>query len=1203
MKKNKKQNEYIIEGTITDQCQQAVSGFLVEAYDWDPNTPENPLGKPDYTNKKGTYRITYKDEDFRLGGKEKGGADLLIRVYDRQGRQVGKSEIKFNASKKEELNLMLDKVVCKDNSTLDNLLEQFIDDKEEGIIDVGGAKLSVTKDKKELTKLIKGLQKRGIFSKEGLVGASLNDFDIVKEAKTMDVKPLVLASFINYGINSMPEKEFNELKRNVESPKFKGGIDLEDPAYKLIKKELRLDEIPMVTIDQIKEWRIPPSVFYRYSGPTSAVDLRPYLGDARSQGSRVTCTSFCATSIVEAMEYYRNPRNQPIDLSEELVFWYSKSGELYTAGGYSGSAALRHYQEFGGCEEIYLPYNGSQINSNHAHIPVPDVAIDRAQFFRNGEVVNIPARDVDAVKETLKTGRCVGISCDTHGWSSGTGQVSMPSPLDSKEPGAGHCVSIIGFIDRNDLDEDLGGGFFIVRNSWGGADSPTHLLGPEYGGHLLMPYGWYSRYAYNAFVMKDVDAQNEEEYTWLVEYYDNVNLRGNPIKKVRVRISSFLITEISVPTEIDELNFDWQSGSALQFEFPSIIDANSLPLKDNFSIRFTKLKRFKEGYYRFRLTGDDGVRLYIDDRLVINSWKNQAANTYTAEHYLTGGDHILKVEYYERTGRATVALEIEAIQFTYQIFNNSNLLGRPSQTFTDTRTMLEWRHAPPVLNAITPGIFSLRGEATLYFNEGAHRFHALHNGGCRMWVDNQLVLDDWNGDNGNGVFINIVEGLHTLRTEYKQMGLIPAIGSKTYYKAALHFGWSEEFWLMDFHHDSERWDIRQQKFPNPDSHYEAFRTLSLTGNSELQHRFPDTTTNPWRLDFNKIDNNLLQVIPAASGMSSDNLSLHIRRRIFVESDGYYSAKLESDDGYRLCVGGVQLLEDHHITGADPQNQDIWLKSGFHDLAVEYANTKWGGKLKFKLEAVKWATIYFEGTNFETLVEQKQLNDLTEVIPSLPTGMNANGFSIRANRNVWLPLGRYRFQLRCDKSVRLKVNGATVIDGLAGHGDSSYQSYYEHKGGELKFEVECYNINGDPALSFQILPEGFFGEYFRGTTLQKVPNGSALDRNVPIAYRFEPVIDFDWGSGNRLDRVGSNNFSARWRGKVSLPVGRYRIQLTADDGVRLFVGGRMVIDEWRNQNVTTHSKTIDLVGRLHDIRLEYFEQSGNAVCKLVFLREF
>ena len=74
-------------------------------------------------------------------------------------------------------------------------------------------------------------------------------------------------------------------------------------------------------------------------------------------------------------------------------------------------------------------------------------------------------------------------------WSASTGHGSIDRLAGSRGRGGGHCTAVIGFIDRNDLPADFEGGYFVVRNSWGGDGSTSHLMGPEYGGHLLMPYG------------------------------------------------------------------------------------------------------------------------------------------------------------------------------------------------------------------------------------------------------------------------------------------------------------------------------------------------------------------------------------------------------------------------------------------------------------------------------------------------------------------------------------------------------------------------------------------------------------------------------------------------------------------------------------------------------------------------------------------
>ena len=107
-------------------------------------------------------------------------------------------------------------------------------------------------------------------------------------------------------------------------------------------------------------------------------------------------------------------------------------------------------------------------------------------------------------------------------------------------------------------------------------------------------------------------------------------------------------------------------------------------------------------------------------------------------------------------------------------------------------------------------------------------------------------------------------------------------------------------------------------------------------------------------------------------------------------------------------------------------------------------------------------------------------------------------------------------------------------------------------------MEYFQGNRGASFSFDLVPDGFLGEYYRGVTLD-APTSGGWERTPPAAYRFEPVIDFDWGDTGRLSRVGSDRFSARWWGSVELPVGRWAFDVTSDDGVRLFLDDRLLID--------------------------------------------
>ncbi len=1058
------------------------------------------------------------------------------------------------------------------------------------------------------------LAERGIIAPQVLAEMALSGFDLEQEADYLGLNRTETAALFQAALDSLSPGTRAELERHIAAPKGKGQIDPRDPEYHVLRRVLHLDDIPELTPKEIEEWVTwPGGRIFLPLGPVAAVDHRTNLGPARNQGGRGTCTAFGSTAVVEALEYLRDRRAGTRDFSEELIFWYSKWGQLYTAGGYDCGAALRHYCEYGSCEETYFPYWASEINSNHAHVPAPDVAMDRAHFYTSDEVVALEVGNVDAVKDIVRSGRCVTFSSDVHGWNTGTGIITFPTPLDSKGRGGGHCTTIIGYIDRSDLPATHEGGYFIVRNSWGGAGSTTHLMGPEYGGHLLMPYGWYRRYTSSAYTLKDEDHQHTAGRRWLAEYYNNDSLKGTP---VTLSVEDFPFWETdgtALDHEIDRIDFDWGSGGPfrLHSRFWFVPDLDLGP-DDHFSARFTQIRRFRPGWYRFRLRGDDGVRLWVDDRLVINAWKAQAATEYTQEHYLSGGDHILRVEYFERTGGASVRFNVEPVIFHFELYPNPDLTGSPVATFDDTLTDLEWRHASPTGQQAPDGQFSLRATAQKHFPAGKYRFHARHTGGCRIWIDDIPVLDDWNGTQGTGPVQTLSAGQHQLRVEFRNLATMPAPGARGFYRAALAFDWSEETWHASFYDDQRRRELHEAGYPGVDGLYEAFRTEGLTGSPVFEYHYPASNNAanqysaqdgvPLKLRFSNLEQ-FRTGIPGSDAVPGDWLGAHIRRRFFLPDSGRYVFRLSSDDGYRLIVDGRQLLQDYHITGADPFEVELDLEAGVHDMAIEYENTRWDGKLDFSMEPAAWEVQYYAGRNFETPVAGATVNRVEDIIPGRPAALGSHDYSIRARRTLWLPLGRYRAQVRADDGVRLKIGGEPAIDAWTDQPPTSYWTYFEHKGGAMPIEIEYYQHHGGACLTFELVREGFFGEYYRGITLEKPGRGSKLDRNVPVAYRFEPAVDFDWGHSGRLARIGSDRFSARWTGEIDLPVGRWGIEVTADDGVRLFLDGRLLIDQWHDQSPTTYRKTLDLAGRKYNVRLEYYEKTGGARCKMAFRRLF
>jgi len=132
--------------------------------------------------------------------------------------------------------------------------------------------------------------------------------------------------------------------------------------------------------------------------------------------------------------------------------------------------------------------------------------------------------------------------------------------------------------------------------------------------------------------------------------------------------------------------------------------------------------------------------------------------------------------------------------------------------------------------------------------------------------------------------------------------------------------------------------------------------------------------------------------------------------------------------------------------------------------------------------------------------------------------------------------------------------------------------------------------------------GLKGEYFRGRELQGPPALTRVDAAVDFRWdRFAPTTDLVARGEVAPDQALSNDdFSIRWTGELLPPVsGRYELTVAADDGFRLSVDGRMVIDEWTTTPRTrAKSAFVDLeAGRAYPVVLEYFEALRDAEVRL------
>ncbi len=121
--------------------------------------------------------------------------------------------------------------------------------------------------------------------------------------------------------------------------------------------------------------------------------------------------------------------------------------------------------------------------------------------------------------------------------------------------------------------------------------------------------------------------------------------------------------------------------------------------------------------------------------------------------------------------------------------------------------------------------------------------------------------------------------------------------------------------------------------------------------------------------------------------------------------------------------------------------------------------------------------------------------------------------------------------------------------------------------------------------------GLAAEYFDNNTLT----------GAPRVKRQDDRVDFGWTLNSPARGIPFDWYSVRWTGKLVAPATEtVRIGVEGNDGYRLYIDGALLIDNWQKKSYGSILKDVRLeTGHEYDVRLEYFESSGNARVKLVW----
>jgi hypothetical protein len=244
----------------------------------------------------------------------------------------------------------------------------------------------------------------------------------------------------------------------------------------------------------------------------------------------------------------------------------------------------------------------------------------------------------------------------------------------------------------------------------------------------------------------------QQATAWTGFYYSNKDLKG----------------DAAFTRDDPYINFVWGSAGP----------GGNVP-GTNFSVRWIRwLFMDQPGNWTFTTITDDGVRLWVDDQIVIDGWYDQNTTTRTATVNLTQAFHLVRMEYYQAccVSEAHFSMQYNpappgppADIWHGEYYDSPSFGGAPVLFRDDVNLAFNWGTAPPGIGISQGGNWSARWSAKKYAGTtGNYTVSATASDGVRVWVDGNLVLNGWRDQLPTTyvapVYLNA--GQHDWRIEY-----------------------------------------------------------------------------------------------------------------------------------------------------------------------------------------------------------------------------------------------------------------------------------------------------------------------------------------------------------------------------------------------------------------------------------------------------
>ena len=599
---------------------------------------------------------------------------------------------------------------------------------------------------------------------------------------------------------------------------------------------------------------------------------------------------------------------------------------------------------------------------------------------------------------------------------------------------------------------------------------------------------------------------------------------------------------------------------------------------ETFSVRWTGyVEPLYSETYTFHTITDDGVRLWVNGELIIDQWQLQGATEHTGTIILeTGRKYDIKMEYFDNTKGATAQLLWSSPTQSKQIIPQSQL----------------YLPEPGVLSFSDP-TFSVREDGTPIAAVTVTR-----TGGIAGTVGATISLSDGTADSIDYDSTSITVTFDDKESTAKTV-LIPIIDDT----------------LLE---DNETVNLSLES-PTGGATIGSQNTAVLT---IVDNEFVSGNgTGLLGQYYNELDftNFILGRVDAAvdftwgrnapaPGVDAETFSVRWSGYVEPLYSETYTFHTITDDGVRLWVNGELIIDQWRLQGATEHTGTIALEAGQkYDIRMEYFdNTKgataqllWSSPSQSK-QIIPQSQLYLPEPGVLSFSEPtfSVREDGTPI--AAVTVTRTDGIAGTVGATIRLSDGTADSADYDSTAVSVTFDNGhdqpqtvviPLIDDLLVEGNETINLTLENATGGAM-------IGSQSTAVLTIVDDDFVQSNGTGLTGQYYNN---LDFTELEVIRKDAEVDFAWGRGAPAGGLSPETFSIRWTGYVEPPYSEtYTFHTITDDGVRLWVDGELIINQWRLQGATEHTGSIILeAGQKYDIKMEYFDNTKGATAQLLW----